>query len=274
VFVDNGSTDGSLGRVRARFPELVVIQNGANLGFGRAANHGASEALARGAGSVFFVNNDLLVERGVTARLAGVLAENSGVGIVGPRVLQRADPERIWCAGGTLTWRTNLSRLRGHGRRDGSEWRREEAVDYVPGCALLTRRALLERLGGFEADYFAYMEDVELCLRARQAGYEVRYVGDVATVHASSSATGGGYNARRKYMNAVNSVWFLRRHGSAARWASFLVFDVLSWPLALLAAACRGRARAALAKGLGLWDGLRGRRVEGARLRQGATRLW
>jgi GT2 family glycosyltransferase len=274
VFVDNGSGDGSLALVRARFPGLRVIENRENLGFGEASNQGAALALERGARAVFFVNNDVVVPPGTLARLCAELATRAAAGIVGPRVLYRDEPELVWCAGGELTWRENLSTLRGHRQPDGARWRETRAVDYVPGCALLARRETLERVGLFDVQYFAYMEDVDLCLRARRAGFEVWLVGDVAVRHATSQATGGGYNPRRKYMMGVNSIWFLRRHAQTGEWLRFVWFDVLSLPFLWIAALFRGRGKAVAAKALGILDGLRGKRVTAEAIREGAGWLW
>jgi hypothetical protein len=80
--------------------------------------------------------------------------------------------------------------------------------------------------------------------------------------HGLSSSTGGGYTAGRKYMTAVNSVHFLRKHGNLRGWAGLLVFDVMLWPLALVRALLSGRAPAAWAKLRGVLDGLRGLRVD------------
>ena len=274
VFVDNGSEDGSLALVRAQHPGLRLIENKTNLGFGEAANQGAKKALDLGARAVFFVNNDVVAPPGTLARLAAELEARPKAGIVGPRVLYKADPARIWCAGGMLTWRENLSTLRGHLEPDGPKWRETRTVDYVPGCALLARRELLERVGMFDAQYFAYMEDVDLCLRASRGGFEVWLIGDAAVLHATSQATGGGYNPRRKYMMGVNSIWFLRRHAKAGEWLRFFVFDVLSLPLLWLAGIFRGRGKAVAAKALGILDGLRGKRVTAEAIREGAGWLW
>jgi GT2 family glycosyltransferase len=274
VFVDNGSEDGSLALVRAKHPGLRVIENKTNLGFGEAANQGAKKALELGARAVFFVNNDVVAPPGMLARLAAELELHPKAGIVGPRVLYKADPSRVWCAGGSMTWRENLSTLRGHLEPDGPKWRETREVDYVPGCALLARKELLQQIGMFDAQYFAYMEDVDLCLRARRSGFEVWLVGDAAVLHATSQATGGGYNPRRKYMMGVNSIWFLRRHGRAGEWLRFFVFDVLSLPLLWLAGLFRGRGKAVAAKALGILDGLRGKRVTAEAIREGAGWLW
>lgn len=264
VFVDNASNDGSLEEVRDTFRGLLVIENDANLGFGEGANLGAQRALDAGADAVYFINNDLTLEPGSLARLVLFFSETPEFGICGPRVLDAADPSRVWCAGGMLTWRQNLSTLRGHKRLDGPQYQRLMPVDYIPGCALLIRASVLHDIGGFDAAYFAYMEDVDLCVRAKQAGYGVALVGEASALHASSSSTGGGYNPRRKYMMGVNSIWFLKQHGGPWAWLRFVAFDVLSLPFLFVYALTQGNGRAVLAKGRGIWDGLRGRRVSAA----------
>jgi hypothetical protein len=274
VFVDNGSVDGSADEIARRFPGVLLLRNRENLGFGEGANQGGREALARGAGHVFFVNNDVRLPAGSLDLLVRALAEKTDVGIVGPRVLYKSEPGRVWCAGGMLTWKENLSTLLGHRQLDGPEWRASRDVDYVAGCALLVRREVLEKVGMFDAKYFAYMEDVDLCLRAKRAGFGVRLVGDAAAYHASSSATGGGYNPRRKYMMGVNSIWFLKRHARAREWVRFLAYDVLTLPFLWVAGLFRGQAKAVVGKALGIFDGLRGKRVTSASIEEGAGWLW
>ncbi len=274
VFVDNGSTDGSLEQVRAAHPALRLIANGENLGFGAAANQGAGLALELGAREVFFVNNDVVLLPGVLGRLVAELRGDSKLGIIGPRVLWRSEPERLWCAGGMLTWRQNLSTLIGFNQADGPDWKVRRRVDYVAGCAMLVERAVFDQVGFFDDNYFAYTEDVDLCMRARWRGIEVVCLGEVAVLHESSSSTGGGYNPRRKYMMGLNSVSFLRNHGNASHWLRFLFFDVASLPLIVFTGLFSGRRRAALAKALGILDGLRGRRITAERIRPGGGPFW
>ena len=270
VFVDNASSDGSLERVRAAFPALTVLRNDTNLGYGHGTNRGIELALAYGAERVFLVNNDVTFPPGTLAGLERALAE--GAGIVGPRVLFERPPDRIWCAGGVLTFRTNLSTLLGHGEPDGPRFQVTREVDYVPGCAMLVVREVFERIGLLEGDYFAYHEDVEFCWKAKRAGFPVRVIGALAARHDAHASTGGGYNPLRKYMMAVNSVHFLRRHGTLGRWISFWVFEVASLPFVWLYRALRGEGGAVLAKARGTWDGLRGRAVTAERLRELSAR--
>jgi GT2 family glycosyltransferase len=274
LFVDNASSDGSPQLVARRFPQVELICNAANLGYGGGNNIGIARALELGAEAVLIVNNDVTLPPGSVAELAAALASDAHVGIVGPRVLFARRPELVWAAGGTLTWRQNLTTLRGHLQPDGEVWRREVDVDYIIGCAMLVRREVFERVGVFDADYFAYTEDVDFGMRASRAGWRSRCIGSVCAHHAPSSATGGGYNPRRKYMMGVNSVWFLRRYAGAAGWCKFIAFDVLTLPPAWLVGIFRGRGKAVLAKALGIFDGLRGRRINAETVRAGSRWLW
>ena len=242
VFVDNASRDGSTEAVEAAFPGLTVLRNARNLGYGHGNNRG--------------------IEAALEAR--------PEVGIVGPRVLYRDEPSMVWAAGGWLTFRHNLTTLRGHREPDGPEWQTSLDVDFVPGAAMLVRRAVFERAGLLDGEYFAYHEDADFCLAASEAGFGVACIGAVSALHRTHAATGGGYNPRRKYMLGVTAVWFLRRHGTPVRWLRFVLFDVLSLLPLLLLEACRGRARAVLAKARGMYDGLRGRRVTAETVERGA----
>lgn len=274
VFVDNGSCDGSWERVVARFPQVELVRNVRNLGFGEASNQGIAVALGLGVDAVLLVNNDVVLPPGTLGTLCTALDTHPEAGMVGPRVLYRDRPDRVWAAGGRLTWRENLTTLVGHGEPDGERWRRTFPVDYVTGCALLARRAMLEKVGAFDADFFAYSEDADLGLRAARAGWTSLCVGAAAAYHAPSSSTGGGYSARRKYMMGVNSIWFLRRWAGPREWARFVLFDVATLPLLWVAGLFRGRARAVAAKAVGIWDGLRGRRVTADRLAPGSSWFW
>jgi GT2 family glycosyltransferase len=262
VFVDNGSTDGAADALERAWPGVRCLRNRENLGYGHGNNRGIEHALARGAAFVFLLNNDATVPTDALPRLLDVLASEPDVGIVGPRILYPEPSGLVWCAGGVMTYRQNLSAMIGHRCPDGPRYRVTREVDYVAGCAMLVRRAVFERAGLLDGDFFGYHEDVDFCLRARAEGFRVLVAGEIVVYHAPHSTTGGGYNARRKYMMGVNTVWFLRRHGTPLRWLSFLLFDVLTLPAVLAFRSLHGEGRAVLAKARGTLDGLRGRRVD------------
>ncbi len=272
--VDNGSTDGSLQALRAAYDGLCVQANSCNVGFARAANQGAHEALDAGADALLFVNNDLVFDEGCLVQLARVLEFNPTLGAVGPRVLFAGERTRLWCAGGAVHFGPNISALLGHGHLDGAPWQGTRAVDYLPGCALLMSRDCIQAVGLFDESYFAYLEDVDLGLRLKAAGRLSLCVGEVACEHAPSSATGGGYSPRRKYLNGRNSWRFLQSHGSWRSWGALALFDVLTLPWVFVVGIPRGRWKGALAKGLGLLHGAIGRDLDPDFLEDGACWLW
>ena len=265
VVVDNGSTDGSVAALQDAFPDVRVLLAGRNLGYAGGNNLGVRVALDEGAERIVLVNNDVEVDAGMLHELERALDEDERVGVAGPLILLPGR-ERIWAAGGELSHRENVTRLRGNGQRNNGRFHEDEDVDYIPGCVLMVRREVFERLGLLDETFFCYMEDVEFGHRVRDAGLRNRFVASSRAVHDASASTGGGYTAARKYMNAVNSVRYLRRHPSARGWIGFLVFDLLGLPAAFVVAAARGRGGAAIAKGRGIVDGLLGREVDPERV--------
>jgi len=274
IFVDNGSGDGSLRLVREAHPDLCYLENLVNEGFAMGASMGAAEALRAGCDAVFFVNNDVTLLSGCMEPLVSVLNEERGVGLVGPRVLFQRERSRVWSAGGKVAWGANILTLLGHGQNDSAEWEMEREVDFVCGCALLVRRVVLEEVGGFEPEWFAYFEDADLGVRAKRGGWSSRVVGRAACLHDASASTGGGKSPRRKYMMGLNSVWFLRAHGGPIHWLRFVLFDVLTLPFSFLLGLFMGEAKSALAKALGILAGLSGRRVTAERIETGAGPFW
>lgn len=274
IFVDNGSDDGSLELVRKSVPGLQMIENQFNRGFGAAANQGAEKALEQGAEFVLFLNNDALLDSDCVQQLLAEADRRGAAGLLGPRVVLPGSPERLWAAGGKLDHRQNLSSLMGQGQLDGPEWQGVHPVDYVPGCVLLARRQCLEETGLFDEAFFAYTEDLDLGVRAAAAGWECCLVGTARAVHRPSSATGGGYNPRRKYLMGLGSLRFLRTHGSLAAWAGFLLWDVALLPVVWLLALRRGQGRAVCAKGLGIGQGFFGLALNPAKLKKGAGLFW
>ena len=268
VLVDNASSDGSVADAQHDFPSLTVIGNDVNRGYGYANNQGIELALDEGAEAVLLVNNDATLDPETTQRLVSALERYPSTGIVGPRVLLEQDPTRLWSAGGMLTYRQNLTTLVGHRQADAERYRRNVTVDYVPGCVMLIRREVFAAIGALEPDYFAYMEDVDYCVRALSRGFASRCAGEAKAYHLGSASTGGGYTRCRKYMMGVNSVWFLRRFGCRSQWLRFTLFDVLTLPAVFLLEALRGRGSAALAKAWGIFDGLRGRHVDAETVRR------
>jgi GT2 family glycosyltransferase len=196
VVVDNGSTDGSPGLVeemaKAYPVPLNLIVNSTNLGFCAANNQGMFSTDAE---LVALLNNDAEAEPGWLAALDRVIREAEDVGMAASKVLVWEDPTRIDKCG-HLIFPDGQNRGRGSGQTDHGQFDRTEEVLWPDGCAAMYRRAMLEDVGGFDEDFFAYADDAELGLRARWAGWRCLYTSGAVVRHHRGATLGLG-SARR-----------------------------------------------------------------------------
>lgn len=201
ILVDNGSEDGSAEMTLAEFPEVRVIRNPENRGFCEANNQGI--AAARGA-LVALLNNDAEADPDWLNELARVFQISSDVGMAASKIVVYSDPTRIDKAG-HLIWLDGQNRGRGTGALDNGQFDREEEVLWPDGCAAMYRKSMLDQIGGFDEDFFAYADDAELGLRARIAGWRCIYA-PRARVRHHRGATLGVASTRRLALIERNRV--------------------------------------------------------------------
>ena len=258
VVVDNASRepvgDAFAGRATSlRSPE--------NLGYAGGANLGIRAALAAGAEVVLLLNNDARVRPGATAAACQALGADQRIAAVGPKVLARDDPSRLWLAWGEVTWRQSLVALRGAGEPDGPAWSAARDVDWIAGCAMWMRREALAAVGLLDETLFAYHEEVDWCARARAAGWRVVYWPAAVVTHAGHGGAGSAAQVRiRKYFAARNAILYARRHGSAVQRAKHAAFLAATLPLELVHHWTHGTADEVVLKLRGIRDALAGRR--------------
>jgi GT2 family glycosyltransferase len=185
VLVDNGSSDGTQAFVRERFPAVRLIELGTNHGFAGGCNAGAREA--RG-DYIAFLNNDTVADPGwLHALRRGVDAASRGL-LVTSRIVYMHDPSVVDSAGdGAFRWGGAYKRLHGERAEQAST---PLEVFGVCGAACLMPKVVFEELGGFDEDFFASHEDVDLSYRARLRGYRCRYVPDAIVRHHGSATLG------------------------------------------------------------------------------------
>ncbi|MBK8974636.1 MAG: glycosyltransferase family 2 protein [Planctomycetes bacterium] len=264
VVVDDGSGDDSAERLAVALRELPraeLLALPANRGYCAAMNAGIARARELDARFVLFLNNDVRLPAGFLAPLVACLRDDPDLAVVGPTIV--SPDGRCWSQGGDVVFRPNLVRLRNQGGEPAPTTAGPEAVRFLPGACALYRADHLVAAGGIDERYWMYWEDVDLGDRLRGAGHKVAWIPWVRIVHEGSRSSGGGRSPLRKYASAVNTVHWLRQHGSVRDWLAFWLCDVLLYPLTFVAGT---GPRAALAKGRGLWDGLRGRQVDGRAL--------
>jgi GT2 family glycosyltransferase len=191
IVVDNGSGDGSAEMAEREFG-VRVIRNTENRGFCAANNQGIRAA---GGEFIALLNNDAEAEPGWLEALWHGCNSARDVGMAASKILVWEDPRLIDKAG-HLIFPDGQNRGRGSGMRDCGQFDRQEEVLWPDGSAALYRRAMLDEIGGFDEDFFAYGDDAELGLRARIAGWRCVYT-PKAIVRHHRSATLGKDSMRR-----------------------------------------------------------------------------
>jgi len=218
--VDNGSKDGSVDEVRARFPQVRVIETGENLGYGRANNR----ALLGAPGRFYAIlNSDLVMKAGSLDTCCRYLDDHSGTGVVGGALLNPdGTPQMDWAAG-ELTSRAVafeqlfLSQLFTKSRTFGdyfrSAWPRDDtrSLPQVCGAFLVIRAELYDRLGGFDEDYFMYCEDTDLCKRVRDAGLSCDYLHTAPATHGHGKSSQGALRPRMVFEHNRSRIIYLRK---------------------------------------------------------------
>jgi len=223
VVVDNASADGTVADVRASFPEVVVIENGANLGFAAGNNVGFRYALAHGYDYAMLLNNDTEIAPECLGLLVAEAEAAPQIGVVGPTIYYHAAPAMIWSAGGRIDWQRGTSLMDGTGEHDVGQYGAPRAVDFVTGCALLVKRAALERAGLLDERFFMYYEETEWSVRVRRAGFAIRHVPQARLWHKIPLDARFDKEYLAYYMTR-NRLLFLRATGaSLGTWLHALV---------------------------------------------------
>jgi GT2 family glycosyltransferase len=210
VVVDNGSEDGSADMVRElirSYPvPLRLIANSSNRGFCAANNQGFAASQAE---LVALLNNDAEADPGWLEALEAAIRLYDDVGMAASKILVWENPrqpgsERIDKCG-HLIYPDGQNRGRGSGQLDRGQFDRVEEVLWPDGCAAMYRRAMLEDVGGFDEEFFAYADDAELGLRGRIAGWRCFYAPGAVVRHHRGATLGIG-SARRLTLIERNRV--------------------------------------------------------------------
>jgi GT2 family glycosyltransferase len=208
VLVDNGSSDGTAAMVRERFPQVRLFALGKNHGFARAVNIALRYAVERGAGYALLLNPDTWFEPDMLAQLLAVAEANPRLGIASPKVYLQRAPDHLWGIGGMLTKRG--LRFYGLEERDAGQYDTCR-VDFVLGCAMLLRAQMLREIGLLDERFFVFCEEVDLCLRAQAAGWQVMMVPEIRMSHVGGATT-AQQPAIRHFHLARSRMQFLRKY--------------------------------------------------------------
>jgi len=221
LVVDNGSTDESVEAVRESFPEVHVIENGRNTGFGAANNVAMLQSRGR---YLLLLNSDAFPRPGAIRTLIAHLDQHPEVGIVGPRLLNEdgsLQPSCFRFPSPLQAWLENLwlSACFGHESALG-DYRRwthnsERRVEWIVGACMLLRREVFTEVGGFDERFFMYAEETDWQKRVRDAGWEVSFTPAAEVTHLGG-ASGASERARinRQFFESLDQ--YQRKHHGLA----------------------------------------------------------
>jgi len=206
MVVDNASSDDSVERIRAAFPEADLVQSGSNRGFSAGCNVGVRLAMERGAEFVWLLNNDTVAPPDTLTKLVAAGSERR-TGIVGTVLRYAHNPAEIQAWGGG-----SVARWSGYGKHFhaptvlGPE-------SFLTFASVLLRRELFEKVGLLDEGYFMYFEDSDMCFRARAKGWGLAVAGDTAVLHKEGGSSSARKNVRVDRIVTASGLRFLGRYG-------------------------------------------------------------
>ncbi len=210
--VDNGSTDNSVVAIKKNFSDVEVIEVGENLGFAGGNNVGIRRALEWGADYIWLLNNDTVVDHNALDALLGAFVDKS-VGVAGSKIYFASGHEFhkelyskenlghvLWYAGGLIDWQNMYASHRGVDEVDKGQNDKIAETPFITGCSMMIKKQVFEKIGLLDEKFFAYLEDLDFCLRAKQMGYKLVYKPQSILWHKNAGSSGVGSALHEYYM--------------------------------------------------------------------------
>lgn len=243
ILVDNASTDASVA-IAKQFETVRLIALDRNTGFA-CANNLAIEAVAAETEWVALLNPDAYAQPEWLEQLLAAAQRNPCYDMFSSKLLDAGDSTRLDGVGDAyhlsgLVWR------RGHGTHDGPEAQHEREVFSPCAAAAMYRRSALRKAGGFDEDYFCYVEDVDLGFRLRLLGYRCLYVPGSVALHVGSGTSGGQHSEFAVYHGHRNLVWTFVKNMPGILFWLLLPLHLLMNILTICVFAVRGQGRVML----------------------------
>lgn len=234
AIIDNASRDNSVALIKNEFPDCHLIANPTNVGFARANNQALDLVEGR---YVLLLNTDAFVSADTLYKTIAYMDSHPRCGILGVRLIGRDGALQPSARYFPTPWnlflaRTGLHRLfNGVRMVDDMAWDHASVrqCDWVPGCYFLVRKAVIDQIGLFDPRYFLYYEEIDHCLAARKAGWEVIFFADTTVVHVGgeSAKTTGKITAGGRQIEAMQIeselLYFRKNHGLSGVWAHVLL---------------------------------------------------
>lgn len=236
---------------------LLLIKNEKNYGFSEGNNIGMQMRLNH-ADYILLLNNDTVVAPDFLDKLVDVAERDATIGIVGPKIYYYeydGKKDVIWFAGGNINWYTLNAYNIGRKKRDNKTYNQTKRTDYITGCALLVKTAVLTRIGFLDPVYELFFEDADLCVRCTHDHWKVVYVPQSVVWHKVAKST--SKMLPPLYYFARNPLVFAKKYFNRYQFARVLPFFLTGWLIRTGVALIKYRDFALVLSSLhGLYKGL------------------
>jgi len=213
ILVDNGSIPNPKELYQQKHPDVIFLRNEENMGTPIGNNVGIRYALEHGATYVMMLNNDTTVDTNFLRPLVTAMETDNTIGVAGGKVYFSSDPKRIWFAGGKFNRLTARVEHVGIMKYDYEIPSGNFENDFISGCFAMFRSSALREVGLLDEQFFAYMEDVDLSIRIKNAGYKLSYIPQACIYHKVSTTIKVD-SPFYLYFNMRNKILMLKKHCS------------------------------------------------------------
>ena len=217
--VDNGSKDGSGDKIALEFPDINFIKNEINEGFTGANNKALKVILKQNFDYVLLLNNDTEVKPNFLTHLEASMNFDENLAATQPLILDFPNKNTIWNAGGSFNSFFGLSKTRFKGMIYKPKLKIDTSTEWISGCCILVKIAVIHEVGLLDNRFFAYFEDVDWSIRMTNLGYKLGVVPKSIIYHHSSGSSKknntsneGNLSPYAHYLNVRNHIYLIKKH--------------------------------------------------------------
>ena len=225
---DNASSDDSIEFIKQNHPSVKIIQNSINGGYAK----GYNDALEHIEADIYcLVNSDIEVTKNWLTPILKTFKEKENTAIIQPKILDFKDKfkfEYAGAAGGFIDlygYPYCRGRIFNHLETDNGQFNDTTDIFWASGACLFIRSEVYHKLNGFDEDYFAHQEEIDLCWRAKNESFDIKYVGNSTVFHVGG-ATLEAINPKKTYLNFRNSLLNVVKN-VPRKWFLFVIFSRL-----------------------------------------------
>jgi GT2 family glycosyltransferase len=237
IVADNGSTDSSLSILKDQFPTVAVIALERNYGFCGGYNKALKQVEAE---NYVLLNSDVEVTPGWLSAMEALLARDPTVGAVQPKILSHRERHLFEYAGAgggfidQLGYPFCRGRILDSVEKDMGQYNDTRQIFWATGACLMIRSGLYHEFGGLDEDFFAHMEEIDLCWKLQRRGMRIFYCGESVVYHLGAGTLGYS-NPKKTYLNFRNGLSLISKHLDSGEILYKLPFRIiLDWAAAIM----------------------------------------